>query len=199
MADSGKLSTKMKLGYGAGEFGGSIFWITIAFWLMNFMTDEVGLSAGLAGLALMIGKIWDAVTDPAVGFLSDRTNTRWGRRRPWFLFGALPFGLAFFLMFTNLEIEGQAGKFIWLTISFLLLCTAYTLCNVPYNSLLPEISKDFDERSSLSAYKSVYAVFATLLGAGIAMPIIGGFESRTTGFMAMGAIFGFLIFAANII
>ena len=111
MSQIEKLSLKIKLGYGAGEFASSIFWITMAFWLMNYLTDEVGLSAALAGLAIMVGKALDAVIDPAVGFLSDRTQSRWGRRRPWFLFGAVPFGVAYFIMFTNFHIRGTDGYF----------------------------------------------------------------------------------------
>ena len=190
---------KVKFGYGSGEFASSILWITIAFWLMNFMTDEVGLSAGLAGLALMVGKIWDAVTDPVVGFLSDRTKSRWGRRRPWFLFGAVPFGLTFLLMFTNFGFESQTSMFIWITLTFILLCTAYTCCTVPYNALLPELSKDFNERSSISGVKSIFAISATIFGAGLAMPIISSFASRTSGFIAMGAIFGVLIIITTLI
>ncbi len=193
MGKESGLSAGRKLGYGAGEFSSSIFWITIAFWLMNYLTDELGLSAALAGVAVMVGKIWDAVTDPAVGYLSDRTRSRWGRRRPWFLFGALPFGLAFLVMFTNPGISGQSTIFLWAAGAFMLLCTAYTCANIPYNALLPEITRDFDERTSLTGYKSMFAVVATLLGAGAAMPIISAFGSRTGGFMAMGAIFGALI------
>ena len=102
-----------KVGYGAGEFSSSIFFTITSFWLMNFLTDEVGLSAALAGTALLVGKIWDAVIDPFIGYFSDRTKSRWGRRRPYLLFFAIPFGAAFVLMFRNPGIEAQTGKFIW--------------------------------------------------------------------------------------
>ena len=188
-----KLPLKIKLGFGAGEFSSSIFWITMAFWLMNFLTDEVGLSAGLAGLAIMSGKALDAVIDPAVGYLSDRTRSRWGRRRPWFLFGAVPFGLAYFLMFTNFHITGQTTIFLWESMAFILLCFAYSCANVPYNSLMPELTADYNERTSITGYKSMFSVIGTLLGAGAAMPIISSFGNRSHGFMAIGAIFGTLI------
>jgi glycoside/pentoside/hexuronide:cation symporter, GPH family len=194
-----KLSLKIKLGYGAGEFASSIFWITMAFWLMNYLTDEVGLSAALAGLAIMVGKALDAVIDPAVGFLSDRTHSRWGRRRPWFLWGAVPFGIAYFIMFTNFHLVGQAAIFTWESLAFILLCLTYSCTNVPFNSLLPELTKDYNERTSLTGYKSMFAVVATLLGAGAAMPIMSSFGGRTSGFMAMGAIFGFLIIISVLI
>lgn len=191
--DNGDLPLATKVGYGAGELSSSVFWIVIGFWLLNFLTDEVGLPAGLAGAAIMIGKIWDGVTDPTVGFLSDRTRSRWGRRRPWLLWSAIPFGLAFMAMFTNPGLSGTTARFLYSTIAFMVLCTAYTCANVPYNSLLPDLTKDFDQRSSLSAFKSAFAVMGTLIGAGLALPIISQFESRTTGFIGMGAIFGIII------
>lgn len=187
------LKLKEKFGYATGEFSSSLFWITISFWLMNFITDELGLAASLAGTAILIGKLWDAVTDPVVGQLSDRTKSRWGRRRPWFLFGAIPFGACFFLMFFNPGITGQIGLFIWVALTFILLCTAYTCVNIPYNSLLPELTKNYNERSSLSGYKSVFAIAATLVGAGLVQPILGFFKTSKAGFMGMGAIFGILI------
>ena len=199
MSQNEKLPLKIKLGYAAGEFGNSIFWITIAFWLMNYLTDEVGLSAGLAGLAIMAGKALDAIIDPAVGYLSDRTSSRWGRRRPWFLYGALPFGIAYFVVFTNFHLVGQTAIFSWESLAFILLCLTYSCTNVPYNSLLPELTKDYNERTSLTGYKSMFAVVATLLGAGAAMPIISSFGNRTYGFMAMGAIFGVLIIISVLI
>ena len=188
-----KLSVKQKLGYGAGEFSSSLFWIVIGFWLMNYMTDELGLAASLAGTAVLVGKLWDAVTDPIVGQLSDRTSTRWGRRRPWFLFSAIPFGLCFFMMFFNVEFTGQTKLFVWVTLMFMLLCTAYTCANIPYNALLAELTPDYNERSSLSGYKSVFAVLATLVGAGLAQPIMGMFNTSKAGFMGIGAVFGALI------
>lgn len=193
MTTSARLPLKLKLGYGAGEFSSSIFWITMAFWLMNYLTDEVGLSAGLAGLAIMAGKALDAFIDPAVGFLSDRTKSGMGRRRPWFLFGAVPFGLAYMLMFTNPHAASQSSMFVWACASFILLCLTYSCANVPYNALMPELTSDYNERTSLTGYKSMYACVGTILGAGAGMPIIMGFGDRTTGFMAMGAIFGAMI------
>src|SRR5512133_4209939 len=108
-----KISLRTKLGFGAGEFSSSIFFTLTSFWLMNFLTDEVRLSAALAGTALLVGKIWDAVIDPLIGYFSDRTKSRWGRRRPSLLFFAIPFGAAFVLMFRNPGIADESGQFIW--------------------------------------------------------------------------------------
>jgi glycoside/pentoside/hexuronide:cation symporter, GPH family len=187
-----KISRKVKLGFGAGEFSSSIFFTLTSFWLLNFLTDEVGLSAALAGTALLVGKIWDAVIDPFIGYISDHTRSRWGRRRPYILFFTIPFGLAFVLMFRNPGIAAQAGKFWWALLTYVFFCGVYSLTNIPYNALLPEISQDYNERTNISGYKQAFAVIGTILGAGAALPIMALFASKTAGYIGMSAIFGFL-------
>jgi GPH family glycoside/pentoside/hexuronide:cation symporter len=159
---------------------------------MNFLTDEVRLSAAIAGTALLVGKIWDAVIDPLIGYVSDRTHSRWGRRRPYLLFFAIPFGAAFVLMFRNPEIASQNGKFIWAMLTYVFFCTVYSFTNIPYNALLPEMTTDYNERTNISGYKQMFAVIGTLLGAGAAMPLMALFSGKTAGFIGMSAIFGFL-------
>jgi glycoside/pentoside/hexuronide:cation symporter, GPH family len=187
-----KISRKVKIGFGAGEFSSSIFFTITSFWLMNFLTDEVRLSAALAGTALLIGKIWDAAIDPFIGYFSDHTRSRWGRRRPYILFFTIPFGIAFVLMFRNPGIAAQAGKFWWALLTYIFFCTVYSFTNIPYNALLPEISQDYNERTNISGYKQAFAVIGTLLGAGAALPIMALFASKTAGYIGMSAIFGFL-------
>jgi glycoside/pentoside/hexuronide:cation symporter, GPH family len=187
-----KISRKVKFGYGAGEFSSSIFFTVTSFWLMNFLTDEVALSAALAGTALLVGKIWDAVIDPFIGYFSDHTRSRWGRRRPYILFFMIPFGIAFVLMFRNPGIASQTGKFWWALLTYIFFCTVYSLTNIPYNALLPEISRDYNERTTIAGFKQGYAVIGTILGAGAAMPIMALFASKTAGFIGMSAVFGLL-------
>ena len=187
-----KISRKTKLGFGAGEFSSSIFFTLTSFWLLNFLTDEVRLSAALAGSALLVGKIWDAAIDPFIGYLSDHTRSRWGRRRPYILFFTIPFGIAFVLMFRNPGIASQPGKFWWAMLTYIFFCTVYSFTNIPYNSILPEISKDYNERTNISGYKQAFAVIGTILGAGAALPIMALFGSRTAGYVGMAAVFGFL-------
>ena len=187
-----KISRKTKFGFGAGEFSSSIFFTLTSFWLMNFLTDEVRLSAALAGSALLIGKIWDAVIDPPIGYISDHTRSRWGRRRPYILFFTIPFGIAFVLMFRNPGIEAQTGKFIWAMLTYVFFCTVYSFTQIPYNALLPEISQDYNERTNIVGYKQAFAVIGTILGAGAALPIMALFASRTAGYVGMSAVFGFL-------
>jgi GPH family glycoside/pentoside/hexuronide:cation symporter len=187
-----KPSLRTKIGFGAGEFSSSIFFTLTSFWLLNFLTDEVRLSAALAGSALLVGKIWDAAIDPFIGYFSDHTRSRWGRRRPYILFFAIPFGIAFVVMFRNPGIAAQVGKFWWALLTYIFFCTVYSFTNIPYNALLPEISKDYNERTSISGWKQAFAVIGTILGAGAALPLMALFASRTAGYIGMSAIFGFL-------
>ena len=200
-----KLPLKTKLGFGICDLGGNLFFTAISFVLLNFMTDTVGLSAGLAGTALMIGRLWDAFYDPIIGYASDRTKSSFGRRRPYMLAGAIPMFLAMILIFTNpsLYIPGIAGNqislFIWALVVFIILSTAYSTVSIPYSSLTPELTQDFHERSSLNGFRFGFAVIGTLAGAGAALPIVNAFPDKTTGFMAMGIIFGTLMLITALI
>ena len=185
-----KLSVGVKLGYGVCDLGGNLYFTVVAFWLLYFLTDTVGLSAALAGGIVIIGKVWDAVTDPMVGFLSDRTTSRWGRRRPYLLFGAVPLFVAMIIMFTNPRISSQAWLFVWGVGAFCLLSTVYTIVNIPYSSLTPELTKDFHEKTSLNGYRFGFAVLGTLLGAGATLPIINAMGNENLGFTVVGAVFG---------
>ncbi len=184
---------KVKLGYGVCDLGGNLFFTVIAFLFLNYLTDTVGINPGLAGLVIMIGKIWDAITDPIVGYLSDKTKSRWGRRRPYIFFGSFPLFAGMVLMFTNPNLTSQTQLFIWGVGAFCLLCTAYTLVNIPYNSLTPELTKDFHERSVLNGYRFGFAAVGTLLGAGAALPMVQAFPDRNLGFSMMGTTFGFIM------
>ena len=109
-----KLPLSVKLGFGIGDLGGNLFFTAMGFYSLIYLTDTVGLGASLAGIAILIGKFWDAVTDPMVGFLSDRTRSRWGRRRPYLLFGALPLLLAMWYFFSAPDYSGaQTAGFLW--------------------------------------------------------------------------------------
>lgn len=197
--NNSNLTVKTKIGYGFGELGSVLFWSSLSFLLINYLTDVVGLYAGLAGVALMLGKVWDAVTDPMVGFLSDRTKSRFGRRRPWMLYGALPLGIVYAVLFIKPSLTGQTQLFLWAAGMYVLLCTSYTIVNIPYISLIPELSKDYDERTNLNAYRSVFSIIGTLIGAGAAVPLLGLFGTRVEGYAGVGVIFGFIIFFSALV
>ncbi|MCK5155171.1 MAG: MFS transporter [Spirochaetales bacterium] len=188
-----KLSKRIRFGFGIGDLGGNLFFTIIGFYLLYYLTDVVHLSAALAGTVLMIGKIWDAVTDPLTGYLSDRTRSRWGRRRPYMFVGSLISVAAMILMFTNPGISSQQSLFWLMTFYFCLLNTAYTLVNIPYAALLPELTQDFDQRTVLTGYRMSFAVLGTFMGAAAVMPIISLFSSPGLGWSVMSGIMGGLM------
>ena len=164
--DTPRLTTTTKLIFGMGDWGTSaaatarnIFWFI-------FLTNVVGLNAGLAGGIWLVGRLWDAINDPLVGSLSDRLNSRWGRRRPFLLVGSIPFAFTFFLMFTVPPIESRTWLVLYYGAIFLLYDTLYTVVNVPYLALVPELADSYDERSSLTGWRTAFSFLAQLVTAG---------------------------------
>lgn len=153
-----------KLAFGSGDVGPAVATGIMSFFLLYFFTDVARLSPATAGIILLINKLWDAVNDPLIGMLSDRIHTRWGRRRPWFLFGAIPFGVTFFLLFQVPNL-GASGKFWYYLIVSLALDIAFTVVNVPYTALTAELSRDYDERTSLNSYRFAFSIGSGLLAA----------------------------------
>jgi GPH family glycoside/pentoside/hexuronide:cation symporter len=193
--EQNKLSLGKKLGYGAADLGNNLFVQALGFVLLIYLTDTVGLSAALAGTALMIGRIWDAFYDPVIGYLSDRSKTRMGRRRPFMLGGAIPWFIAMVVMFTNPSLVigsgiSQAALFAYALIVYMVLCTAYSTVNVPYYSWAPELTSDYHERTSLNGYRSGFAFFGNLIALGAALPIVALSQNKSLGFVLMGLIFG---------
>ncbi|MDR2102753.1 MAG: MFS transporter, partial [Treponema sp.] len=196
-----KLSVRQKLGFGIFDLGGNMFFTLMGFWCLKYLTDVVGLAAALAGAALMVGKLWDAVTDPVMGYLSDRTRSRWGRRRPYLLFGALPMMLTMLFFFTSPHIESPLLLTLWAIAALMLLNTASTVINIPYSSLTPELTDDYHERTSLNGYRFGCAVFGTITGAAAVQPLVSAFAHPQAadplldkrGFSMMGLILGALM------
>jgi GPH family glycoside/pentoside/hexuronide:cation symporter len=198
-AAAGGLSVKQKLGFGIFDLGGNMFFTLMGFWTLNFLTDTVGLAAALSGIAVMAGKVWDAVTDPVMGFISDRTFSRWGRRRPYLLFGALPMLLTMWFFFTKPVFKGSLALTVWATLALMLLNTAATVINIPYSSLTPELTDDYHERTSLNGYRFGCAIFGTILGAAAVQPLVDIFPSKTRGFSMMGLILGTVMLITTLI
>ncbi len=189
----GKLPVRVKLGFGVADLGGSLFFTAMGFWSLAFLTDVVGILPAAAGAAVMVGKLWDAVTDPLMGYLSDRTRTRWGRRRPYLIFGALPLTLAMWFFFTKPAEHSQGWLLAWASLALCLLNTAYTVVNIPYSALTPDLTDDYHERSSLAGYRFGFAAIGTLIGAVAVLPLVGLFPTRAAGFSAVGAFLGLLM------
>jgi GPH family glycoside/pentoside/hexuronide:cation symporter len=188
-----RLPLGIKLGFGVGDLGGNLFFTVMGFYLVNYLTDSFGLAAAAAGTAVALGKVWDAVTDPAVGYLSDRTHTRFGRRRPYMAVGAVFLFIFMILMFTDPGIATETGRFVWALVIYCLLNTAYTLVNIPYGSLTPELTADFDERTTLNGFRMSFAVVGTLVGAGAVLPLVGLFGGGSSAWTITGAIMGALM------
>ena len=163
---NGTLGIRAKLSYGLGDFGYSIMGQTVTMFLIFFFTDAFGIPPAAAGTVMLISKIWDAVSDPMMGSIVDRTRTRWGSKRPWILWGAAPFGLTFFLLFLGPELSTSA-RVAYAGITFILYCTAQTVVNIPYSALTVSMTEDADERSSVTAWRMSLALVGTLMGGGI--------------------------------
>lgn len=190
-----KLSVGTKLAFGVGDLGPAIVAVINGFFLNAFLLDVAGLRPASAGIIFLIVKIWDSVNDPLIGAISDRTNTRWGRRRPWLLFGAIPFGLAFFLQWIVPDL-GPTGKFWYYLIIALLLDTAFTAVNVPYTALTPELTSDYDERTSLNAYRFSFSILGGMIAAVLHGVIVNSFDDVLVGNLVSAAIWAFFIIAS---
>ena len=202
-----RLTVKQKLGFGIFDLGGNMFFTLMSFWVLKYLTDTVGIAAVWAGTAVMIGKVWDAITDPMMGFITDRTLSRWGRRRVYLLFGAVPMCLSMAFFFTAPVYLPSYMHFAWATFALILLNTAATITNVPYSSLTPELSSDYHEQSSLNGYRFGCAVFGTIAGAGAVQPLVQLFAAPGAadplvdprGFSMMGLTLGAVIMIVTLI
>lgn len=183
------------LAYGAGDlYGGGCFFIVTTF-SMYYLVNVIGLHPALAGLIPAIGKVWDAVSDPMMGYISDNTpRTRFGKRRVWFLVSIIPIALSFILIWFPVTIESQTGKFIFYTVAYIIFFTVATVSYIPYAALSAEITKDFSERNKLNSTRLMFSFVATLLGGVLAQPIIDYFNGSAHGYFIMGCVFA-LIFA----
>lgn len=161
-----RLSVKTKLAFGVGDLGPAIVTAVNGFYLNAFLLQVARVDPIQVGLIFLLVKLWDAVNDPVMGALTDRTNTRWGRRRPWLLFGAIPFGLAFLLHWLVPPL-GPMGKFFYYLVVALLLDTAYTAVNVAYVALTPELTQDYDERTSLNSYRFGFSILGGVAAAAL--------------------------------
>jgi GPH family glycoside/pentoside/hexuronide:cation symporter len=184
-----KIPLRMKVGYGIGDFACNIVFQTITLYLVYFFTDVFMIGATMAGSIFFIAKIWNAVCDPTMGFITDRTSSRWGKNRPFLLFGAVPLGLAFFLIFLSPQIP-VFWRSIYALVTFLLFSACYSVVNIPYGSLTASMTMDGNERSSLTGIRMACAILGTLATAGATKPVIAMFLSEVTGFRLIGAVFG---------
>jgi GPH family glycoside/pentoside/hexuronide:cation symporter len=162
VSTSVKLSVKEKLGYGLGDTASNIFFQFVNIFLLYYYTDVFGLSPAAVGTLFVVTRFWDAINDPLMGALADRTHTRWGKYRPYLLWMAIPFGLFGYLAFANPDFT-EAGKLIYAYVTYVGLMMAYTAINVPYSALMGVMTPNSEDRTSLASYRFVGAFSGTLL------------------------------------
>ena len=167
------LPRKTKLIYGAGDLGFSLTDTTIGVLFAIYLTDVVGLAPALAAFAIFAGRSWDYINDPLMGYLTDRTSTRWGRRRPFLLFGFIPFAVAFTMLWWIPPINNSYGLAAYYAIAYLFYDAAATFVYMPYYALTPELTPDYDERTSLTSYRMAFSIIGGLMAFTIPLAIIG--------------------------
>lgn len=188
-----KLSRLTKIIYGSGDIGFSLTTTIVAAYFLFFLTNVVGIRPAVAGIAILIGRSWDYINDPIIGHISDRTRSRWGRRRPFLLFGALPFALAFTMMWFKPPWDNLIALTAYYAVAYVIFDTAATFVYMPYYALTPELTEDYDERTSLTSYRMFYSIFGSLLAFTIPLMIVGSFSPGNSGkILLMGAIFGLI-------
>lgn len=188
--DERALSLAAYLGYGVGSLGTAIFSTVPGLLLLYFMTDTLGIAPGLAGLAVSIPKFWDVVSDPIVGTMSDRTRSRWGRRRPWLLAGALTLPITLFFLFAVPDLATPTARFWWVLVMFSLAATAFTAFQVPYVSMPPEMTPHTHEYTVLVSWRMAFMTLGTLVGGGLGPMLVKLGGGGKPGYAWMGAVLG---------
>lgn len=192
------LSVGEKIGYGLGDTAANLVWRTLIFFLPIFYTDVFGLSAAAVGTLMLVCRIGDGVTDFFMGVIADRTNTRWGKFRPWILWTALPFGIMTVLTFTTPDLSYN-GKLIYAYVTYTALILVFTANNIPYAALTGVLTPDPTERTSVSAYRFVFAFMGGLITQGLNIYLVEffGHGDQTKGYqwtMALFAVVSVILF-----
>lgn len=188
-----RLSRRTKLSYGVGDTGLSLTSTILGAYFAIFLTDVVGITPGIAAAAIFIGRSWDYINDPIIGHLSDRTRSHWGRRRPFILFGSVPFALSFMLLWWRPPLENQIALAAYYALAYIVFDAAATFIYMPYYALTPDLTPDYDERTSLTTYRMFFSILASLVAFTIPLTIVGGFTpDHASRVMGMGVLFAII-------
>lgn len=185
-----KLSLWRKIGFGVGDIFGGGSGVIISFYYLYFLTDVVRINPALAGTTFLISKIYDAITDPFEGVITDRTRTPLGRRRPYLLAGVLLVFLSFFLLWYPVGFESEAGRFAFMLGAYLFFSTVVSIVMVSYNALASELTLDYHERTSISSSRIFFSTVSSVLSAVLPLEIVKAFPDARTGYMIMALVFG---------
>lgn len=184
-----QISLGGKIGYATGVYGVFVVWMTVAFYLLYFYTDVMGLSPAQAGLVFFVASLWDGVTDPVMGWLIEKTSSRWGKYRPYLLLAAIPFAASFAALFYVPDLSG-GNLFVWALVMHVVFRTCYTAIYIPYTGLIARLSTDADERSSIAGVKSVFISLASLTMSFLGLPLVTHFggEDEAVGFLRLAFV-----------
>ena len=185
-----RLSRRVLLGYGIGSLGTGIYSSTPGVLLLFFMTDTLGIPASLAALGVSLPKFWDMIADPIVGGLSDRTRSRWGRRRPWLLGGSLLMLFSYIFLFTVPRFESTWASLVYVTGMFAVSATAYAIFAVPYTAMAAEMSDSSTERVRIMAYRMTLVLLGILAGSALAPMLVATLGGGRHGYAAMSIVVG---------
>lgn len=191
-----KLNFSTKLAYGIGELSGSLPSNILVFFFLFFLTDIAGLKPGLAGIIVMIGKIWDAINDPLIGWLSDRTRSRFGRRYPWMILGSIPLGLSCVLLWTIPPNNHQTFMIIYYTLIALVFYTAFTAVLLPYSALSAELTQDYNDRTNLISFRSAFSIGGSIFSLILAELIFSWVNNEEKQYLILGLIAGLIAILA---
>ncbi|MBM7558721.1 MULTISPECIES: MFS transporter [Marinitoga] len=180
------------IAYGMGDiFGGGSF-LVIGTLFLIFLTDVVGLRPSLAGLVLIIGKAWDAISDPIMGYISDNTRSKFGKRRLYFLLGIFPIALSFYLLWLPINSNSQLSLFLFYSFAYILFSTVYTMVMIPYTALNAEMTKDYSLRTKLSGTRMFFSQISALLSGVLPKIIIDSASNPSIGYRNMAIVFSIL-------
>ncbi len=194
--NSETLTNRVRAGYGIGDYAICLYWSGIGLYLLYFYTDVVGISPILAGWIYALGIGWDAITDPLMGYLAERTKTKMGSYRPFIYYGSIPLALSFVLLFWVPPFEGTV-LFLFLILVNLIHRSCFTIVSVPYSSLTARITNDSNERTKLTTARMISASFGTLSMSALAFPLIAYFggADEAFGFLWLAIISGLIAIA----
>lgn len=189
--NAGRITFKEKLAFGSGAFGKDFVYIFISMYIMYFYTDVLKIPAATAGTILLVVRLIDAGFDLPFGFLVDKTKSKWGKMRPYLLFGAVPYGIVTALLFYAPNFT-ESGKVFYAFTLYLLISILYSVVSIPHAALNTVMTDNAEERTHLTKYLVLFSGLAAAIAGTIAVPIVGLFPSPKTGYFFMGALIGFL-------
>jgi glycoside/pentoside/hexuronide:cation symporter, GPH family len=203
--ETSRIPVKEKIGYAFGDAAANFVFQTMLIFQLGFYTDVFGITAAAAGTLLLVGRFWDAIFDPFMGVIADRTNTKWGKFRPWVLWSAAPFAIIFIMAFTTPDFS-SSGKLVYAYVTYILLMTIYSVNNLPYSAMSGVMTGDVNERTSLSQYRFFLAMAASFLVQGLTLPLVTklgagspakGWQMTISIFAVLAAVFFVITFLSS--